>query len=157
MWPPFSHHSKGPNWLFERIDHGRRILRLFRRHHRILIRSFLVLAAIRWRLGDGSHRFVQGWIESRAAKRPFAPISVPVAAWSVSHAARLVPGAACLAQAFALKYLLLRGGEPCTIRIGVKTSSESAFAAHAWVVYKGQCILGGHEEDLRTFSQLVDL
>lgn len=139
------------------IDKGRRILRLIRRHHRTLTRSFGVLVIIRWLLLRGSHRSVQNWIENQVGKRPVSPVSVPVASWSVRHAARLVPGAACLAQAFALRYLLLRAGEACTIRIGVKTTSRSAFGAHAWVVYEGQCILGGHEEDLRTFSQLVDL
>lgn len=138
-------------------DKLRRYLRLVRRHHRTLARSLGALLYIRFLLFSGSYRSALAWIERRAAGRPPAAVLPEVAAWSVRHTARLVPGAACLAQSLALKYLLLRSDEACVIRIGVKANSDKGFAAHAWVVHDGQCILGGEEEDLKTFSKLVDL
>lgn len=148
---------KEPAWLIAQTDKMRRHLRLIRRHHRALARSFGALVCIRYLLLTQSYRSALAWIEKRASGRRSAPISPDVAAWSVHHSARLVPGAACLAQALALRYLLTRGDIECLIRIGVKPDSGKGFGAHAWVIHEGRCILGGRDEDLSTFSKLVDL
>lgn len=121
------------------------------------MRSFAVLVAIRYLLLTRSYRSALAWIENRAAERQPAPIIPDVAAWSVRHSAKLVPGAACLAQALALRYLLRRSDIDCLIRIGVRPDDAKGFGAHAWVIHDGRCILGGRDEDLQAFSKLVDL
>lgn len=123
----------------------------------MLIYAFIVLARVKIALVFGSYRSVLRWTEGRAARLPPHPVSVPVAAWSVRHAARFVPGARCLAQALSLHYLLLRAGEECVIRIGVKSGEAATLDAHAWVMHEGRCIIGGTDEDLQSFTRLVDL
>lgn len=141
----------------EQVEKALRFARLLGRHHRQLIHATFVLARIRWLLASGSYRSAQTWLERKSVRQPMREVSIPVATWSVKHASRLIPGAACLAQALALRYILLRAGEECIIRVGVKVDDKTTFGAHAWVMYKNHCILGGTEEDLRSFSQLVDL
>ncbi|UVI39090.1 lasso peptide biosynthesis B2 protein [Qipengyuania spongiae] len=143
--------------MSDRLERLRRYLRLIRRHHRPLVYAFVVLARVRIGLSLGSYRSVQQWIERNTTGRETYDIPVHVAAWSVSNAARFVPGALCLAQALAVRYLLLRANRECVIRIGVKSGEDKPFGAHAWVLYGGECIIGGREENLQTFNRLVDL
>ena len=143
--------------MSDRLERLRRYVRLIRRHHRSLVYAFFVLARIRIGLSLGSYRSVQQWIERSTSDRGPRDIPVNVAAWSVANAARIVPGALCLAQALAVRYILLRANRACVIRIGVKSDEEKAFGAHAWVLYEGRCIIGGTHENLKTFNRLVDL
>ncbi|UUL82379.1 lasso peptide biosynthesis B2 protein [Sphingomonas qomolangmaensis] len=104
----------------------------------------------------GSYRLVLRWIE-RYARPSRRPTAVLVLVWSVRHSAKLVPGASCLTQALAMRYLMLRAGEGCTIRIGVRETANRPFDAHAWVMYQGRVLIGGNEQDLAAFKPLVDL
>ena len=59
---------------------------------------------------------------------------------------RLVPGATCLTQALALKWMLARRRIACRLRIGVRHDPGGAFAAHAWLEMPSrEVILGGTE------------
>lgn len=104
-----------------------------------------------------SYRDVLKWSDTLSSSSPLRSIPVPVAVWSIKHAARLVPGALCLAQALSLRHLLMLAGEQCTVRIGASMKDDGKFAAHAWVLYQGRCIIGGTEEHVGKFSRLVDL
>lgn len=139
-----------------RLNKFARYLRLVRRHHRALIAAFFVLLVARIGLTFGSYRSVQGWTD-RYARPDRRPAQIPVLVWSITHCAKLIPGATCLTQALALRYLMLRAGEDCTIRIGVRETVDRPFDAHAWVIHQGRALIGGSEQDLKTFKPLVDL
>lgn len=143
--------------MSDRLERLRRYVRLIRRHHRALAYAFVVLMRVRIGLWRGSYRSVQNWIDRSVARRGPHDIPVNVAAWSVTHAARVVPGALCLAQALAVRYMLLRANRECVIRIGVKRGENEPFGAHAWVLHEGRCIIGGTAENLQSFNRLVDL
>ena len=53
--------------------------------------------------------------------------------------------------------MLMKLGEECIVRIGVRTTETRSFDAHAWVIHRGRVLIGGTDEDLKTFSRLVDL
>jgi hypothetical protein len=79
--------------------------------------------------------------------------------WAVKVVSRYLPGATCLTQAIAAQALLTHSGFPSQVEIGVakerkdgrdnataKTEDEArGFHAHAWVVCKGQVVLGGRQ------------
>lgn len=142
--------------LSGRLNNFARYLRLLRRHHRALIASFFVLLVVRIGLTFSSYRNVQGWTD-RYARLSRRPARVPVLVWSITHTAKVIPGATCLTQALALRFLMVRAGEGCTIRIGVRETNDRPFDAHAWVIYQGRALIGGSEQELRTFKPLVDL
>lgn len=59
--------------------------------------------------------------------------SGPRVARAVSRAARLVPGASCLTQALAARFLLARAGEFARLRLGVARGARGSLHAHAWL------------------------
>ena len=62
----------------------------------------------------------------------------------VQRVSRAVPGATCLTQALALKWMLTRRRIACRLRIGVRHDPGGAFAAHAWLEMRShEVILGG--------------
>ncbi len=62
----------------------------------------------------------------------------------VRRVSRAVPGATCLPQAVALKWMLARRRIACRLRIGVRHGPDGAFQAHAWLeTSSGEVILGG--------------
>jgi hypothetical protein len=71
-----------------------------------------------------------------------SPVSVERLAWLVQVAGRFSPvQPTCLKQAMILFWLLdLRGLTP-TLRIGV-AHDQGSFAAHAWVEWRGEVIMG---------------
>lgn len=130
--------------------------RLIRRHFVVLSLSLVALAAIRVVLTVSSYRTALRLIE-RAPPRKLPDIPIPVIVWAVRHTARLVPGATCLTQAIATRYLLSRIGEPCIIRVGMAQGGSQALEAHAWVIHQGKVLIGGDSEDIGRFTPLVDL
>ncbi|HEV8525441.1 MAG TPA: lasso peptide biosynthesis B2 protein [Terriglobales bacterium] len=63
--------------------------------------------------------------------------------WAVSVASHYVPGAKCLCQALAAKWMLERAGYPARMHIGVAKDQSHGFAAHAWVETQGTVLVGG--------------
>ena len=56
------------------------------------------------------------------------------AAWAVSRASRLVPGASCLTRAIALELLVGRdAGTGVVFRIGVRRGASGGIEGHAWI------------------------
>ena len=115
-----------------------------------------MLAWIRLTLWFSSYRKVLHRIE-RITPRAQPELSLALLTWAVQQSARAVPGATCLTQALALRYLAQYEGAGCTIRIGVKHSPGKAFEAHAWVVAQDEIILGGATERIADFKPIVDL
>lgn len=64
---------------------------------------------------------------------------------SIRRAARLVPGARCLAQATAAMIITGRRGLRSRMTIGVKLGSLEAFGAHAWLETPSGVPVGGAE------------
>lgn len=89
--------------------------------------------------------------------RTWRPEPTPAYARQVARRVRrlaaFVPGASCLTQALAAKYMLARSGHPTRILIGVRKGDE-AVEAHAWLVAGNAVILGG---GLRDYSLLTEL
>ena len=60
----------------------------------------------------------------------------------VRAAGRRIPGATCLTQALALRYLLQKRGIRSELEIGVGKDANG-FKAHAWLAVEGRVIHGG--------------
>ena len=138
------------------IDRAARWGRLIRRHHFLLLKTVVLLAAVRLTLTLRSYRPVLARIRLIEPRRE-AGIPLPLLARAVERMAPFVPQATCLTQALTLRYLAAREGEDCTIRIGVKHEPGKAFEAHAWVIADDAVIIGGQEERIEDFTPIVDL
>jgi hypothetical protein len=122
----------------------RKFLSLPAAERKLLIRAFLLVAAIRLGLWTISFRRLQRILNRAAAKRPQAEaVSVERAVWAVQVASRRVPGASCLTQAMAAQTLLRRGGQASRLWIGVAKDLDRKFKAHAWIETQGRVLLGG--------------
>ncbi len=134
----------------------RRYFGLGARHFGILCRAFVVVLAVRLILTFVKYRKIAQWItlQSPAAEPSSSPY---VIAWAVKHTSRIVPFASCLTQALALQFMLARRGHTSAIRVGVKNDQASSFRAHAWVIWDDTVLIGGTEEDIASFTPMVDL
>lgn len=113
---------------------------------------------VRYMLTLSSYRSVLTSIErTRKAKNQRKQYDPKLLVWSVTHAAKLVPGASCLTQALSLRWLLAKSGQDCTIRIGVHKSAKGAVEAHAWVIKDGEILIGGVNSEPSKFVPIVDL
>jgi hypothetical protein len=65
-------------------------------------------------------------------------------AWAVRTAARVVPGAACLAQALAAQRMLASRGRVSSVEVGV-ARNRAGLEAHAWLVCEGRIVIGGEQ------------
>ena len=134
----------------------RRVIGLGQRHLVLLWKALAVVIAFRLALLVMKHRRIAQFIKVNPS--PKGPVRPPLAiAWAVHHTARLIPFAHCLTQALSLQYLLGQQGMTSTIRVGVQTDKNGRLASHAWLVHDGEVLLGGKEEELATFTRMVDL
>jgi hypothetical protein len=96
---------------------------------------------------------------SPASPGPF-PLPEPSAqdvAWAVETAAEWLPGQyKCLPRAYAAHWLLAHHGHASEIQVGVARDAQGKVEAHAWVVYRGETIVGW-VEDMQRFVRLPDL
>ena len=123
---------------------------------RYLLASILLLPIIDMSLRWSGHKRTHAMLD-RWAKRS----SADVAAWPdeaaaqsiariVSLAGRQSPWpATCLRQALLLCFFLARRGINAELRIGVESTDESGFAAHAWVEWHGRVLIGGEHAQER--------
>jgi hypothetical protein len=77
-------------------------------------------------------------------------------AWSVKAAARLVPRATCLTQAFSAQRLLARRGVDVAVHLTVPKDASDGFLPHAWVMGDGVILLGGTARDYVAHTWLLD-
>jgi len=109
---------------------------------RLLFEAALALAVARLALWCLPFRV---W-SARPAPVPRTPATpqpdLATLAWAIAAASRVVPCATCLVRALAARRLFARHGYPVTLCIGVARSPESGFAAHAWLDYAGDSIVG---------------
>lgn len=143
-------------WLLSPIERLARYARLVRRHSVLLLKTAVTLAVIRLTLSTRGYRPVLRHIGS-VVPHPDRRIPLELLSWAVEWVAPFVPRASCMTQALALRYLAAREGQHCTIRIGVKQETGKPFEAHAWVIADGKTIIGGTDENIATFTPIVDL
>ncbi len=77
-----------------------------------------------------------------ATRKPPSDQRVAATIRSVRRANRVVGFSACLSQALTGQTLLRRMGVPTRLWVGVNPNLDGAFAAHAWLEWNGQTVLG---------------
>lgn len=119
---------------------------------RTLITAAVLLPAIAVALRILGYRRTHAWMARQAHKRrrsENAACEVALVCRMVSVAASHgVYRANCLRQALAAWWLLERCGVASKLVIGVR-KDEQGFAAHAWVEYQGQVVIGGNDAPQR--------
>jgi hypothetical protein len=84
--------------------------------------------------------------QNRPAPAGHAPdrVSIERVVWAVQTATTVVPwGKTCLTEALTTSVLLRRVGCDATLRYGVAADNERPLAAHAWLEYRGDIVIGG--------------
>jgi hypothetical protein len=135
----------------------RRFLRLRSTDRALLIRSLVMLCAIRMSLWLLPHCLLRRVLMTMA-RRPIPPRGAQARpdriVWAVIAASRYIPAtASCLPRALAAQVLLARSGHAAQLRLGVALGAHGAFAAHAWVK-SGERILVGAPADPSRFVPL---
>ncbi len=120
-----------------------------------LLKCLVLVAVVRLGLTFFGYQRIRHWLP-QTPERILPEGRVRRAAWGVSTAAKWVPRASCLTQAFAAQYLLARSGHRSQIRIGV-AKEDGALKAHAWLLSGDAIVLGGGEGDLERYTPLTDL
>ncbi|MBZ9848987.1 lasso peptide biosynthesis B2 protein [Mesorhizobium sp. CA14] len=133
------------NWSRLRSLSGREML--------FLAHCLTVVSAVRLALTLSSYNRVRSLVTRLDARRDPGIADLRRVAWGVAAAARLVPGATCLAQALAGQYLLARQGNASKISIGIEKGTGSELKAHAWLMSGKHIVLGG---SINGFAHLVD-
>jgi hypothetical protein len=59
---------------------------------------------------------------------------------AIDRTARWVPGATCLTQSLAARWLLRRAGFDATVRFGARRAASGELEAHAWVESGGKIV-----------------
>jgi len=135
-----------------------KLLKLTRGNHRLLIKTFLLLASIRIGLHLLSFKVLMRMIR-KACQTDFqsvvaAPSPVENIAQAVDGISRYMPGKTkCLARALTAKVLLHQQGYVPKLQIGVAKSDHGSLEAHAWIEYEGQIVIG----NLRDLSRFIPL
>ncbi len=121
--------------------------RLSFRRRRALRAAFLAILTVRFLITVLPFRFWKRLLVYRESALRGRGISAPettsVVVWAVSLASRHVPWSeTCLVRALAAHKLLARSGVASIIHIGVGSSPEGAFQAHAWVQCRDVVVIG---------------
>ncbi len=117
---------------------------------RYLTLSLVLLPAIDVSLRCVGFKRTKGWLEARV-KSPEAIASGSAAEATAAKIAAVVSLAgrrspwptSCLRQALGLWILLTHRGIASEVRVGVESTPESGFAAHAWVERNDRVLIGG--------------
>ncbi len=126
-------------------------LRLFWRERRLLMGVAVLLVALRIALAWLPYARVYRLFTPgpRSGSRPSDAYCRRVA-WAATVAGRRLLGSRpCLPQALAVRWMLLRHGEPTDLRIGVKKAADGALQAHAWLLRQGRVLIGGDASPTR--------
>jgi len=119
---------------------------LTRAERSLLLRAWVILAALRVGIRVIPFGVLQRWIEHLRATAgakvdPDQP-TVSTVVWAIAAASRRIPGTTCLPRAMAAHLLLGRCLQPSVLRLGVALKPDGALEAHAWVDVAGQVVIG---------------
>ncbi|HEX8906536.1 MAG TPA: lasso peptide biosynthesis B2 protein [Longimicrobiaceae bacterium] len=125
----------------------RRLRALPAGERRLLFHALAALAAARvvlWVLPFRTvHRRMRRPVPHPSPVDDSAASQVKAVDRAVARASRVVPRASCFVQALAARELLRRRGIDAEVRLGVATSADGGFRAHAWVEAAGVVLAAG--------------
>jgi hypothetical protein len=139
-----------PGLLWTRL---KKLSRLDADEWRILLAASWLLPATALSLRVFGYRRTRAWMDRHVSSNQSGPAD---AATEAARVARLVSVAAhrgpyranCLRQALVAWWLLGRRGIETNLVVGVR-KDEQGFAAHAWVEFNGDVIIGGADSPER--------
>ncbi|HEU4993250.1 MAG TPA: lasso peptide biosynthesis B2 protein [Gemmatimonadaceae bacterium] len=134
-----------------------KLLRLPPAERRLLIRSLRLVAQARLALWLLPFNVARRWLARSARKASRLDTSVERIGWAISVAKDFVPRANCLPQGLAAESLLIRGGHPVELRIGVVKDARGRLEAHMWVESSGTLVVGDLTQGLSTYTPLPPL
>lgn len=135
----------------------RRFYRLESRDRRLLVRTGMVLAAVRVCIWVLPFRVARRFIVPPRPVHSADRLTASRVRWAIGIAQRLIPDATCLPQAIAAESLLIRDGHDVALRIGVMKNAAGKIEAHAWVECEGRVVVGDLPEGLGKYTQLPPL
>lgn len=129
---------------WEIFRHLGKLARLERPRRGLLLKAFTVVAAVRLALILAPFRALERVLRWRwhDVNSITAAPAVGEIIWAVQAASRWLPAATCLVQALAAVRLLESAGYPASLTIGTAKTSGGELAAHAWVIYRDEVVLG---------------
>ena len=136
------------------MNDGELSRRLSLKDYRLLARCLVTVAATRIALSTLGYRRLPP--PPPATDAPAPPNLLARVRAGVTWACGFVPGATCLTQAVACRYLLARQGFRTTMRIGVRPDPQKGFSAHAWLLSGDEVVIGGDADELRSYARLAD-
>jgi hypothetical protein len=122
-----------------------------------LLRCVAIVAATRLGLTLFSYRALRRLVSSETGPAPASDDELHRISWGVRNAARVVPKASCLTQAFSAQFLLARLGRRSQIQVGVAQDGEGHLLAHAWLISNGRVVVGGSRREIQRYKFLADL
>jgi hypothetical protein len=137
----------------------RTFLKLPRDERALFVDSLFLMLGVRIGLRLFPFNRILRWLNQ--SRRP--QISTEPDFRSVKRVVRFVDkagnrmNATCLERAVAVQYLLVRGGHPAVLRIGVQPPKGGRLLAHAWIEYYGKVIIGGKTANFARYRALPDL
>ena len=112
----------------------------------LALQALAIVVTVRIALWVLPFRTVHAAVASRA-RRSTGKYSINEIVWAIGAAARRVPRATCLTQAFAAAVLFAANGHAATLRVGVAKEDNGRLRAHAWVESGGATVLGDPQSD----------
>lgn len=123
----------------------------------VLLRALWTLAVARVAIWMLPFRTVRRLLTPKPGGRTDARITPGRVHWAVQQAQRVIPDATCLPQALTAEALLVRGGRPVLLRIGVMKKPDGRIIAHAWAESDQRIIVGDLPGGLATYTHLPPL
>src|SRR3990172_4864796 len=130
------------------MNHVRKFVRLPLADQWLLLKSILLVLAVRLALRLFSFQVVYGW-PSRLGSSPNTtnaaanPLRTARMIWAVNVASDyLLPERSCLIKALAAQMLLARQAYLTTLRLGVRLTPDGKLCAHAWLEREGAVVIG---------------
>lgn len=123
----------------------------------VFLRTLLTLAAARVTVWILPFRTARRLLTPQPGQAPSSALTPDRIRWAVGAARRVVPAATCLPQALAAESLLVRGGYPAELHIGVMKTAAGKLEAHAWVETQGRIVVGDLPGGLGNYTRLPRL
>ncbi|HTE44955.1 MAG TPA: lasso peptide biosynthesis B2 protein [Gemmatimonadaceae bacterium] len=124
-----------------------------------LIKTTIMMFAVRLSLWCMPYPRFRAYLERRRDTRmrnPRAGLRVDPSqiAWQVGLANALIPRSTCLVRALVAEQLLAEAGYASVLRLGVATTTDGAFMAHAWLECDGRVLIGGDTSPFTAFESV---
>jgi len=118
----------------------KKFLSLDRYDQRMLIEALALLIWARLLLWIVPFPALHRRLSHQRVRKIAPPKDAPYYMSTIERAAQYVPGASCLTQSLAARWLLTRSGHDAALRFGARRNSAGKFEAHAWVESEGKIL-----------------